>query len=293
MAEETGSAPAGNPVAEAAAPAATPAAAPAPATPPTSDGWLSAVSDPDLKEWATSKGMQNATPDNVLGSYRNLEKLMGADKAGRTVVLAGDDASDAERNAFYSKLGRPDTADGYEINPPEGEDGSFAKWASETFHGLGLSKKQAAGIAEAWEARRAETIASHENEKTVTAESAVSALKKEWGAAYDLKVAGIDIAAAKLGFTTPILKGLRAGLGTVEAMKFIDSLNSKMGDHRYDSGESAMAGALTPAAARAALNALLGDKEFNAAWSDKMHPGHKAAIEKKAALARQATGMAA
>lgn len=47
-------------------------------------------------------------------SYSELEG-----KIGRSLVKPADDASDEEKNAFYKKLGRPDSADGYSINDKE------------------------------------------------------------------------------------------------------------------------------------------------------------------------------
>jgi len=161
------------------------------------------------------------------------------------------------------------------------------------FHGVGLSKVQAEKVAEAWDGMQATQRQETVTKAEVSSADAVATLKKEWGAAYDQKVAGVEVAAGKLGLTEDHLGGLRSALGPVEAMKFIDMLNGKMGDHNYDSGEPVVSGAMTPEQAKTELNALSSNGEFMTAWLSRSHPGHKDAVAKKSALARQVSGIEA
>lgn len=288
MTEENGSADAGNPTGDAAG-----EQQQQQETTTQSGGWIDAVESTDTRAWAEAKGLQNGTIDNVLGSYHNLEKMMGADKAGRTVVLLGDDATPEQQNEFYGKLGRPDEPAGYGLTAPEGDDGAFAEWASTTFFEAGLTAKQTRLLAEKWEAFVADKQQSVVDQETISAADATAELQKEWGAAYDLKIAGIDVAANKLGFTPEQLEGLRASMGPVAALKFVDNLNTQMGDHTYETGTTDTSGVMTPEQAKTELSELSMNKEFTDAWLDKQHPGHKAAVEKKSRLARLAAGVAA
>ena len=52
---------------------------------PGSSGWWDSVPDAQTKEWLASKNYPSANEAFV--SAHNLEKLFGADKAGRTVLL--------------------------------------------------------------------------------------------------------------------------------------------------------------------------------------------------------------
>ena len=295
MAEEAGSAEAGNPAPEASE---SPAEASISDTPGTAlsskpaPHWLDEVQDPTTKAWAESKGLQNGNFENVLGSYHNLEKLMGADKAGRTVTLLGDDATPEQRDEFYTKLGRPENASDYSVALPEGTtDDKRLVMMRNKAHELGISDAQFNGLAEADAAYMADLVQTTTDTAALSVAEATDQLKKEWGAAFDLKVAGIDVAAHKLGFTTDELNGLREAMGPVNAMKFVDGLNTKMGDHNYDSGETALTNHKTPEQAKIELSELSMNKEFMDAWLDKQHPGHVAAIEKKAALARLVSGI--
>jgi hypothetical protein len=74
-------------------------------------------------------------------------------------------------------------------------------------------------------------------------------------------------------------------------MKFVDNLNTKIGDHSFDEGEKIIPGHKTPGQAREELDNLSLNKEFMDAWMDGAHPGHKAAVEKKASLARLLSGV--
>tara|TARA_Y100000310_G_scaffold277619_1_gene295485 strand:+ start:407 stop:1315 length:909 start_codon:yes stop_codon:yes gene_type:complete len=302
MADAPAAAPEPTPAPAPAPEAASPAADPPPATAPPAaapaagavdDHWLGGVEEGDLRTWAESKGMQNASLTDVLESYHNLEKVVGADKAGRTVTLLGDDATPEQAGEFYTKLGRPADAAGYGFVAPEGEDGAFADWAGKTFFDAGLTGKQAAYLAEQWEGFVAANTEATTTAATVARNDAEAALKTEWGAAYDNKVKGIDKAAVALGITKENLNGLRTAMGPVAAMKFIDSLNSKIGEHEFTAGDSVNTGVLTPAQAKLKLGELTMNKEFMDAWTDKQHPGHAAALEKKAALSRLITGEAA
>ena len=298
MAEEAGSAGAGNPgEAAAAAPSGETSAEVqsvpgSPLSTETSTGWIEGVQDPSTKAWAEAKGLHNGSFENVVNSYHNLEKMVGADKAGRTVTMLGDDATQEQRDIFFNKLGRPEAAENYTVALPEGQtDDTRLVMMRNKAHELGISDKQFAGLAEADAAYIAAVGQGAVDEGAISAAAAEAQLRTEWGAAYDLKVAGIDVAAHKLGMTDEHLTGLRNAMGPVDAMKFVDGLNSKIGDHNFDMGEAVIPGHKTPEQAKQELGDLTMNKEFMDAWLDKGHPGHAAAVEKKAGLARLMTGI--
>jgi hypothetical protein len=129
-----------------------------------------------------------------------------------------------------------------------------------------------------------QAVGEHEQQSAADAEAE---LKRDWGAAYDQKVAGIETTAVALGIQHEQLLGLRDSMGPAAAMKFVDQLASKLGEDTMVNGESAEA-AHTPAAAIEAMNAMWGDPETSKALMDRGHPQHKAMVAKKSALAQQA-----
>lgn len=250
------------------------------------------IKDPDLQGWIEAK-YQGSEPslEQLASSYRNLEKFVGADKAGRGVVIPGPEADADTMNEFYGKLGRPSDPSKYNIAIPEGQQpDAFTDWARSTFHEAGLTDKQASLLSEKYNDYMGRMIGNMQQQSADQADQAKAALRKEWGAAYDQKFAAIDKTAEALGFSDQQLDGLRSAMGPVEALKFVDKLATKLGEDVMD-GTSESLSQFTPAAAQEELSKLMTDKDFTEAWINKGHPSHQWAVEKKAALARQIAGV--
>jgi hypothetical protein len=101
-------------------PAGQPPASEPPAQSASNDAWYATlVQNDDIKNWAANKNFKDAGA--ALESSYNLEKLIGFEKAGRTLVLPKDDAPVEEQRAFWQKLGAPEKAEDYKLPIPEGE----------------------------------------------------------------------------------------------------------------------------------------------------------------------------
>ena len=282
MSEENGSVEAGNPEG---------APAPEGQAPAPTDGFLSTIENTELKGWAENKGFPGI--EEALNSYHNLEKTFGADKAGRTVTLLGDDPAPEAFSEFYNKLGRPEKAEGYSFAAPEGADDTFANAAKEMFHGAGVTEAQASKIVDWYEGQAGSTIEQSEEAQAEAVASAEAGLKKEWGAAYEQNMAATDAVAAKLGIPDDVLVGLNKAMGGLEATKWVHALNAKIGEDTVDGGEGNVGdGLMTPQTAQTKLNELYGNKEFMDAWLDKQHPGHVDAVSKKERFSKMVTGTA-
>ena len=292
MAEETGSVEAGNlePIEQTQIAMSPEDLAPSEAAKPPSI--LDNFEDPELRSYAESKAFDRAGFEGVVKSYKYLEKMMTQEKAGLTITMLGDDPTPEERNTYFTKLGRPASAADYSVALPEGvTDDTRLTMMRNKAHELGISDAQFSGLAEADAAYLSATQQGMTDKAAVSAADAEAQLRTEWGAAFELKVASIDVAAHKLGMSEDHLNGLREAMGPVEAMKFVDGLNTKMGDHNFDEGEKIIPGHKTPEQAKEELDQLTMNKEFMDAWMDGAHPGHKTAVEKKASLARLVSGV--
>lgn len=153
-------------------------------------GWAKAAGvDESLEaKFRTFKGLSD--------SYINLEKTLSKDK----VPLPGKDATDADLDAFYAKVGRPEKPDGYGFKRPDDLDASM--WDdkrvadfSNLAHKLGLTPRQAQGIIdhELVTARAMAKAAADRPAETV------ALLRKEWGADADAKLAAASAIAKQLG----------------------------------------------------------------------------------------------
>lgn len=166
------------------------------------------------------------TPADVVNSYRNLEKLTGV--PAEQIVKLPKDNDPTAWNDVYSKLGRPATADKYDIPIPEGQSDEFAKTAREWFHKAGLSVAQARGVTEAWNAHVAGAQEAQQTQSKAKFEAEVNSLKAEWGSGYESNAALVDRAAMAFGMDQDTLSALKATMGPAKAMKFLHSIGSKV-----------------------------------------------------------------
>ncbi len=97
--------------------------------------------------------------------------------------------TDEERQELYTKLGRPETADGYELTKPDGYDQFYPDETmnsfKETGHQLGLTPEQMQGLVD-WQ----KTAIDYQQEQEQmagdqTGAETEEALRKEFGSAYD------------------------------------------------------------------------------------------------------------
>ncbi len=244
--------------------------------------WSAGISDAELKGWVENKGFHQKDVSEVAKSYRNLEKLMGAEKAGRTVEIPTNPDDQSQMDSFYNRLGRPESPDKYELAfPKEGGDEKFAAWAKGTFHKLGLTAKQAKALSEEWNGfvggKATESVEAYQS--SVATDEAT--LKKEWGAAYDNKIKTAKIAARQFvtgaGMDADVVDRLEDAMGYGNLMKFFSSIGEKIGEDNFVAGDtSAGFGTLTPGQAKSKLADLVGDKEFNARYLS----GEPEALEK-------------
>lgn len=277
MSDQNGSAPAGNPAGD----AGTATAAP----------WYGAEAGDDVKGFVELKGWD--TPDKAISSYRNLETLLGADKAGRAVVWPKDE-NDAEAwKAIHARLGVPEKPDDYKLPVPDGQSDAFAKAMAPVLHKLGVPAAAAEKLAAAFNdyGTQQQQAAQAAAEQRVAQE--MDALKAEWGQAYDQnKALGSRFAtamAAEMGWdpetTAGKLEMLEAAWGSSALMKFMAAAGKFLGEDRFAEGDQPSGRILSPAAAMARITELQQDKEFFA----RLEKGDAAAKAEWDRLIRQST----
>lgn len=87
--------------------------------------------------------------------------------------------------AVYAKMGRPETAEGYELPVPEGDTGEFAKAASQWLYDAGLSKQQAQALIASYNAHGAAQMEAHQAAIAQQVEKDMTSMKQSWGADFD------------------------------------------------------------------------------------------------------------
>lgn len=236
-----------------------------PPAPTNSVPWLPGADELTVG-YVQNKGWKD--PAQVLDSYRNLEKVFGADKAGNTVVLPKPDAAQADLDAFYTRLGRPASADGYKLPLPEGTDPAFSKIASQWFFEHGVPAKAAEGIV-----TKLNEWTKAQNDAAVAASNAAYekedlALHQKWGAAFDQNVEQARAFVRGMGLDADTIEQLSQVMGHQKTMEFFQTLGAKMGEHDFvaSHGQAKFGDAMTPAQAKAKMEILRADKAWTAKY---------------------------
>jgi hypothetical protein len=161
------------------------------------ESWLDSFDLPDdVRESKTLAQHKDAA--SALKSYVNAERMLG-DR-----IPMPDPGDEAAMNELYDKLGRPASANEYEL-PKDGMpkdvqlDESLLASAYEEGHRLGLTKRQMAGMVR-WQAEAASAAAKQYDESSsARIQEAAAKLRADFGEAYDQEMELAQTAAASFG----------------------------------------------------------------------------------------------
>jgi hypothetical protein len=168
-------------------------------------------------------------PGDVINWGVNLEKLLGAEKAGRTVVLPKDDKDADGIKAFRAKIGVPEKVDGYKVHEKLKDDPMLpAAQAAALKHGIPAS---------AFEGFIADVIGAFtelDTTSTATAKAAsekeVLALRGEWGDKFDANAEMGRRFLKTLGVTDDQAKSIEEAIGTTSFLKMFHAGGTKLGE---------------------------------------------------------------
>jgi len=240
------------------------AVVPAPATP----SWLEGADEVTVG-YVQNKGWDD--PKQVLEGYRNLEKLLGADKANNAIIIPKADADPKEWAAVYDRLGRPTAPDGYKVDLPEGGDKAMHEASLSKFHELGLTKNQGENLLNWYNGVILEHLQNEQVQKQTTFQQEDAALKSEWGAAYNQNLAQAQAGMRGLGLDTETVDKLSEALGHKATMGLLQRVGAGMREDSLVTSDTAggFSSALTPGQAKAEIQTLMKDRDFVANYVNK------------------------
>lgn len=219
----------------------------------------------DAAGLAVVQERQWKTPNDLLSSYRNLEKLTGVPANQLVKLPKGNDPG--EWNEVYNKMGRPKAPEGYNLPIPEGDKGEFAKVASKWFHEAGLSEAQGRKLAEIWNGHIKTTSDAETTRMTEQTTIEITALKKAWGNEYQSRSAIVDRAGTAFGMTNDQLEALKIAMGPKAAMEFMFNIGSKIAVEDANligaGSNNGKFTAMTPEVAKAEILRLKKDRSFS------------------------------
>ena len=252
-------------------------------TTPASDQQQEQVKEVDFKslipaEYKEDKALQNFQDmKGFVKSYLHSQKLVGADK----IPVPNKHATDEDWNEVYTRLGKPESPDGYKFNLPKDNnklDDNSLKAFSEQAHKLGLLPHQADGIIKYYN-ELANAAEVDTNSKAETSRlQAEEALRKEFGPAYNNKLnAAKNLASATLGsdfLSNTVLKdGSKLGDNPTVVKAFAD-LAGKLSEDTIVKGDSPSY--MTVKEIDQQLDKI---RQPGSAYWDKTHPNHNAAVQ--------------
>lgn len=141
--------------------------------------WSASLVD-DNRQLVQKKGWKDL--NSALASYRELESTLG-----KKIEPPPPTADKAERDAFYAKLGRPQTAEEYKLGLPEGipenapYDGTFATAFKTWAHEAGLNPEQAKVLHDNYVKHTMGSFQQVAEAMTQRVGAAHAAITKEWG----------------------------------------------------------------------------------------------------------------
>ncbi|MCH8476377.1 MAG: hypothetical protein LAT56_00330 [Wenzhouxiangella sp.] len=125
-------------------------------------------------------------------------------KADRLVEIPAEDADEETRQAFLNRLGRPESAEGYELEAPEDRDTVGFTEADENAyrekaHELGLTQEQAKALHDWQMSRTREALEQGSAAQQEMLKEQTEALKKEWGGKFNENITKAKKAFAQFG----------------------------------------------------------------------------------------------
>lgn len=253
------------------APSPTPAPSPAPAGGAANADWYAGIADESTRTWVQAKGWKD--PSALAESAYNLEKLIGHEKAGRTVVIPGDDAKPEEIAAFRQKMGIPANAADYKLPVPEGVPPEFANEASKWFHETGIPPKQAQALTAKWNEFTAATQKAQDQAFVTKADQDFTKVVGDWGQEADAnleagrRAAREFVPAANPDERAGLMQKIERAVGTETMLKMFAAIGKGLGEHRMagDGGGNGAFG-MSQQQAQQRITELKSDKAWTAAY---------------------------
>lgn len=238
--------------------------------------WYEQFKDPQVKEWLSAYKGAYPNAEAVALKALNLEKFVGAEKAGRGLVVPKPDAKPEEWQAFWRKVGAPEKPDQYKL-PDDLKDNPGLIALRDHAHKLGVPAQLFEGITGFLVEQIKATDGNDDAEFEQRAEKDLQELRAEWrGAEFDRRSELGRRAAASFvphkdkAELEQILTRMEGAVGTKAMMKMFAKIGEAIGEHGFVEGDTPTPdGGMTPAQAKLRIETLRKDKEFGKKLLDK------------------------
>lgn len=243
--------------------------------------WWDSIPEDKVREHVKAKGYK--TPAELaMGNY-SLTKLQTG--ATDVVNIPGPNATQNDWDAFYHKMGRPATANDYDLKFGEGVqvDDKMVGFGKELFHKMGLSNTKANEAASAWNEFVAKQNADAIEAANKANTEALAKLELEWGADLETNRAAGERVIKAIGLPEDMMNAVEGAIGVAPLVQMLAMIGRKSdegaflgGGNRGDPNDPAN---MTKEQAQSKINELNADNAFQSKYTDKNHPEHKQAVD--------------
>jgi len=232
---------------------------------------------------------EKVSNEEIAKSYINLQGKISA----KGLLMPGPNASDDEKSAFYKDLGRPETADGYTLTPPQDLHKNIVSTpeSQKVFkgqcHKIGLTSEQTQGLHTWYLTELSNVLKQQDVEDTKVTNEAKTALMAKWGTTYDANLELANKVVNKFG-GEKVLELFKEGLGANPlVLEMMANIGDTLSEDVLGPGGKSQFGGLTPQAAQAKINETLANTKH--AYHNSNDPMHKDAVEQMTSLYRITT----
>ena len=261
--------------------------------------WRSALPE-ELRPLAQAKGWKS--PAEALKSYAHLERLVGAERIALP-PRDGQGKRDWSKWEGWREIGRPETPERYEFKSRAAPDGAsrepspvdreFQSHMAPLLHRAGLAQWQVDLLAEGLDGFSQNFRGRSEARAQAELDTTEAELRRDWDQSFDRQMDLANRAVRQFGGPALARALAASGLGrnaaVVRAFARIGTALAEDSGLPHDRpGASADgAGSASGGSARAEIQRLKTDAEFQQAFLNRLHPGHEAAMSRMLRLQTQ------
>lgn len=191
-----------------------------------------------------------------------------------------DELSPDELDSYYTKLGRPEQADGYKIEVPENANPEGIQWYKNLAHKAGLTEKQAKEVFGEYMNFENQIREQHMANLQKARDDSIASLKSEFGAGFEKQLSFAKRAVQEYGGEDLKAALDQTGLGDNPALvKAFARIGKELTESNLAVGSNPAQFGLTPSEAQNKINTLLNDPNFKKRYYNAHVQGHKEAVK--------------
>jgi len=226
------------------------------------------------------------SPADLAKSYVHAKKYIGKDK----IALPNKHATKEEWDEIFTKLGRPEEADKYDIQIDKEKsaiDENFLGEFKAKAHNIGLLPHQAQELVDFYNTKIASEGEALLKQIETEDETAKQELKDEWGDSYDAQVGYAKYALTEFGSDKTVEALKTAGVASnPELVRLLAKVGKELSGDAAPGMKEKTSGGMTPQQAMDELDNIRGNPTHPLNIED--HPGHEAALREQEKLAKLA-----